>query len=395
MLILWGLLGCGQPIDTGDDTGDTETGDPGRDYDGGAFLYGADILEFDLTLDDAALAALAAEPREDVHATFSFEGASWDVGLHLKGSENGSFRDMSGKASFKIDFHQWNYDADFHGVRRITLNNMVQDGTMSHEHAAYWLFAAMGVPSPRHGYAAVTVNGELFGLYGVVEATDEQLVDRLFPDDDDGNLYEGGYGADLEEHRDALFDVKEQKEAEPLASLSALIAEVVAVAPDGVAALLDDRFDREALLDLWAVELVAADTDGYATAGNNFLLYHAPLADRWNMIPWGPDQAFTETNFDIYAEESVWGGGIGRLAELCRADAVCSAALDERIAAVLTVWEAGPFVAYVDAETARIESACRADPRSAWGDYGCRDAQAAMREWIRMRPDQVRAQWAR
>ncbi len=389
MLLL--LLACDRDLDSADsvaDTGSSDTGDtgePGLNYDDGNFLYTTDhILEFEITLDEAAIASLEAVPDEDVVATFQYEDESYEVGLHLKGSPSGSFRTLAEKAAFKIDFHQWDPEQEFHGVRRLTLNNMIQDSTMSHEHAAYWLFDKAGVVAPRHGYARVTVNGEWFGLYGIVETADEELLERHWPGDDEGHLYEGGYGSDLYDWAVDEFTMKEGDEADR-SDLAALVEEVEACADGEILALLERNFDIDALLAMWAVELAIADPDGYTTLANNFLLYYAPTLGQWTMIPWGPDQGFDEAT-SIFTELK------GRLAEMCAADAACTEALRQAALGVVDTWESSGFGAFVDQETARIEADCRADPRSEWGDYGCRDEQAAMRDWIDARPAAIRAE---
>jgi len=354
------------------DTGDTK----GED----GFPFGDTILPFGLTLDDGALAALATDPRTDVHATFTYNAETYDVGVHLKG--NASFQDMSGKPSFKIDFHQWLPDQRFHDYERLTLNAMVQDASMSSEHAAYRLYDKLGLTAPRHGYAQITVNGELYGLYGVVETLDEHFINLHF-DDDSGNLYEGGYGADILDGRAENFEIAEQGLPENLEDLQALIDAFDASTPSTYYSVLSANFDTDALLDQWAAELVTSNSDAYTTLANNYYLYHEPTTARWTMIPWGPDQA-------VIGDIAVHGEYYGRMAQRCAEAADCKARLDERIAHVLDVWQSEDMVGFVEAETVRIEDACRSDPRSPWGDYGCRDAQAAMRDWTAARPGIVR-----
>ncbi|MBM4389670.1 MAG: CotH kinase family protein [Deltaproteobacteria bacterium] len=386
MLIM--LLACGREIGTGIAGNGSDTGatpGSGLDYEDGNFLYTTDhILDFGIALDEAAIAALAADSSEDVVATFTYEDESYEVGLHLKGSPSGSFRTLDGKAALKVDFHQWDREQEFHGVRRLTLNNMIQDSTMSHEHAAYRLFAEEGVVAPRHGYARVTVNGEWFGLYGIVETADEQFVNRHWPGDDEGHLYEGGYGSDLYEWAVEAFEMKEGDEADR-ADLAALVEEVESCGEGEILPLLERNFDVDALLAAWAVELAIADPDGYTTLANNYLLYYAPVAAQWTMIPWGPDQGF-EGAAPIFTEMT------GRLVEMCVADADCTEALRVATLAAVDTWESSGLGDFVNGETARIEADCRADPRSEWGDIGCRDAQAALREWVSARPAAIRAE---
>lgn len=385
-LLLPLLVACGSPLDPAkpapdpaDSGADPVDSGPVETDPDGDFVFGDQILDLDLELSEASLASLAEDPREDVPAGLGFAGERWEVGLKLKGSR--SFRDLSEKASFKIDVHEYNEEQRFFGIKRLTLNNMIQDPTMASERLSYRLHALVGTPAPRHGYARVRVNGELFGLYTLVETMDEQLLARVFPGDDQGNLYEGGYGGDFTEGCAPLF-TQQEGEDESRADLSALIDELVAASPEALLPTLEARFDLEALLDLWAVELISSNNDAYATLGNNFLVYHAPGADRWTMLPWGADQAF--------AGEPGLPALQGALAERCAAAPDCAAALDARVERALGVWEEAGFADWAVSEADRIEADCRADPRSEWGDYGCRDALAALRDWVRARPAAAR-----
>ena len=393
-MLLTLLTACGTPLDppvvadtastidsAAEDTAEVIVDDEGE------FLYGPATLDLAIELDAEALAALTADPREDVHATLRFRDESWDVGLHLKGGV-GSFRDMSSKAAFKIDTREWDDAAPtFYGVRRLTLNNMIQDASMSAEHASYRLHAIAGNIAPRHGYARVTVNGELFGLYGVVETVDEAFLERHFAGDDEGNLYEGGYGADIEQGRAPNFDQKEGDD-ETRADLVALIDALTGASDANFLTTLETYFDVDALLNVWAVEVITGNADGYVSLANNFFVYHAPNADRWTMLPWGTDQSFIGDRLPTDA-------AYGVLAQRCDAIPACRARFEARIDAVLAIWEQEDLPAWVRAESARIEDDCRRDPRSLFGDYGCRDAIAAMNAWVAARPGIVRGALAR
>jgi spore coat protein CotH len=348
----------------------------------GEFLWAeTGILSFSVELDDAALASLASRPDEDVHATFGFEDERYDVGLHLKGSA-GSFQTMQQKPAFRIDFHQWHRGATFHGVRRLTLNNMVQDASMLAEQTAYHLFALRGVPASRHGYARLAIDGKDYGLYGLVETPDEQLLDRLFPGEDEGNLYEGGYGADVQPDREGSFDVKEG--GGDTADLTELIAAVQGADDTTFPDVLDAWFDVDTLLRMWAVELAIGDVDGYVTLANNYLLYHPDGGQRWEMLPWGPDLAFSKDS-DVHAEY------VGELAVRCLAAPACASRLDDAIATTFDDWEQGDLAGYVADQAARIEDACRTDPKSPYGE-ACDEAITKLEDYIAKRPGSVRSQ---
>jgi hypothetical protein len=314
------------------------------------------IHDLRLTIDPAQIAALEEDPDADVPATLAYGDAVWpEVGVHLKG--NMTLRTFAGKPSLKIDVHQWHPWQRFFGLRRLTLNNMLQDKSMVKEHVAYHLYALLGVPAPRHGYVRLTVNDQPYGVYGLVETMDGVFVDREWPGDDEGNLYEGGYGADLYAWH-TPFEVQRTGVPTPPEDLDALVDALEASDPDTLLGVLDARFDLDALLTTLAVDLLAGNWDGYARAANNFLLYHAPEADEWHLLPWGQDQAFTDVNVPIDA------GWEGRLLVLCGRAPACRARLYDRVGDVLTAWVQSDLHGYAADTVATLAPDCEADPRA-------------------------------
>ena len=115
------------------------------------------------------------------------------VGVRLKGGW-GSFRNLDQKAAFKIKTN-FVKGENFFGLKKITLNNMVQDPSMLHEATVYRLYRAMGVAAPRVGYANVYVNGVNYGLHANIETYDDVSLGRWMPSTK--NLYEGAYFQDV------------------------------------------------------------------------------------------------------------------------------------------------------------------------------------------------------
>jgi spore coat protein CotH len=76
------------------------------------------------------------------------------------------------------------------GITKFTLNNMVQDPSYIHEALSYRLFRAVGVPTPRVGYANVTLNGRNYGLHLNVETVDTTMLKRWGLTNK--HLYKGG-----------------------------------------------------------------------------------------------------------------------------------------------------------------------------------------------------------
>jgi hypothetical protein len=334
------------------------------------------VHRIDLSLDEAARSSLRKDPDLDVPATVRYGDQSWNVGLQLKGSY--SFRSLAEKASFKIDFEEFVPDQRFFGLRRITLNAMVQDASMLREHEVYWMYARLGVPAPRHGYAEVWVDGEPYGLYGLLETLDGTWAERVFPGDSEGPLYEGGYGTDVEEGDALRFDMQRQGDlVEPWSDLTALTEELEATPPEAYLAWLERRFDAPALFRMWALDLVSGHRDGYVKRKNNFLVYHGLESDRWWMIPWGQDQALRD-GLDVHS------GYSGHLAERCAEVPECQERLDLAIRYVATMWEAWDLYGHATATSAAVTPACERDPRK---ELLCSDSSVL--EMILERPDEV------
>src|SRR6185295_12284817 len=95
--------------------------------------------------------ALGRSPRKYVTATIE-EGTMvyTNVGIHLKGGP-GSYRSLNEMPSFTVNFDKFAPGQTFHGLKKIHLNNSVQDGSHMEEKISRELFEAAGVPVPRAG----------------------------------------------------------------------------------------------------------------------------------------------------------------------------------------------------------------------------------------------------
>ena len=277
------------------------------------------VVAIDLTLSPAAEAELEADPDEYVEGGFAIsttdgvpggeehlvESRSL-VGIRLKGSAQGSFRKLSGKAAFKVKFNFENEKGEkgkkYLGLKKLTLNNMVEDFSLVHETLAYAAYRGAGLPASRTGYAFVRVNGHDYGLYLDVEDMDDVGLERWFGKfGDPQHLYEGESGVDVTPGVEALpagdggFEVDEGDEGN-LEDLEALVAAVNSTEGEGWSAAVDPVADLTELTRMWAVEKYVGHWDGYAgQAGkfqpNNYFLYSDP-SGVFQMIPWGTDETW-------------------------------------------------------------------------------------------------------
>lgn len=267
------------------------------------WMYDPDaVVEIHLGgLSEEELDALEAEPDEEQKGTFELtvDGEAKgvplaDVGIRLKGGAGSSRPIKTGKSGLKIRFDKFVKGQLFFGVKRLTLNNMIQDPSMVHEALTYEMFHEMGLPASRVGYAFVTLNGEEYGLFLNLETLDEVSLPRWFGETTRHLFEADAPKTDLLPGHAEKFEVDEGEE-DDLADLEALIAAVNE--EDGewfenVAAAAD----LERMTAQWAIERYVAHWDGYAGLPgefrpNNYYL-HSDTDGVFQMMPWGTDQTW-------------------------------------------------------------------------------------------------------
>jgi CotH protein/lamin tail-like protein len=357
--------------------------DPSWLFDPGA------VPVIDLTLPQATIDALDADPTTAYHdATFSLTRAGGQtygplaVGVRLKGGI-GSFRTLYGKAAFKLKFNYSVAGQRFQGLKKLTLNNMVQDKSMIHETLAYAAFRAVGVPAPRTGYAYVRVNGGDFGLYLDVETLDDVALKRLFATTQ--HLYEGEYTDDVSPGGASSFGVDEGSGTD-LADLDALIAAVNGDGPwsEQVGPLADlTEMTRE-----WAVERYIGHWDSYSGwlspsySPNNYFL-HNDASGRFRMLPWGTDQTWADRlGFDT---------GHAIMFTKCLADATCAALYRDAVDAAASTIGAFGLDALADATATALAPWQELDPRREETLAEIDAGVAATHEFLRVRPGDAAA----
>jgi hypothetical protein len=364
------------------------------------------IVAIHLTLPPASEKTLEEHPEEEyVEGTFSLAetngsptgigpfSAPITVGIRLKGGAFGSFRPLSGKAAFKIKF-SFVPKQKFLGLKKMTLNNMVQDESMVAETLSYGAFRALGVPSPRTGYAYLTVNGVDYGVYLNIEDLDDVALEKRFGKfGKPQHLYEGEYGVDVEPGAEEIgeetaYQVDEGSDTE-VGDLEALIA----AANDGVAPDWSDHLapfaDLMEMTRMWAIEKYVGQWDGYAgeegtQLPNNYYLYSS-AAGRFQMLPWGTDQTWG-TRLSFF-------GDAGLLFDKCLADASCEAEYEAGLGAAmssvnaLNLSSAARCTARLLAPWQALETA----PRRPYTPAQTASRVAAVRNFAETRPAEVAA----
>ncbi len=319
------------------------------------------VATIDLMLSTEALTDLEAEPSEYVKGSFEMATTSGGPGgeettltpaplpveVRLKGS--GSFRPITGKAAFKLKFKK---AEAFLGLRKMTLNNMVQDDSMVHEALTYLAFGATGAPASRSGYAYLRLNGDDVGLYADVENLDKVALEKRFGtfEDPPQHLYEGEIDDDVVSGGAGLFEVDEGDEEER-GDLEALIEAVNGGGEDPFSERVATVANLDEMTRMWAVEHYVAHWDGYAGNAeqpgrpNNFYLF-SDAAGRFQMLPWGADQTW-DLNQEIPTRHDDFDTEGGLMFNQCLKDEDCFRLYWEALGEVtdaVEAMEAGGFL---------------------------------------------------
>ncbi|MGC8744748.1 MAG: CotH kinase family protein [Verrucomicrobiia bacterium] len=263
------------------------------------------IIEVKITMDEKEwdalrkerhniIAALGPEriknPEPDPYNTYKAEIQINGIKLAPVGIKKRGFLGSSSfsRPSLGIKLNEYDKNLRFAGLKRINLNNNLQDPSLIHQFLTYKVFSRAGLAAPRCNFAKVYVNGRYLGIYSNVEAVNDDFLKRNFGNDK-GNLYEGQL-SDFRPEWVETFEKKNNKQS-GIDDLKRLT---------GAFELDDDRLvpELEKLIDLdeyftfWAAEVLTSHWDSYSNNGNNFFVYNNPGSKKFVFIPWGADSTF-------------------------------------------------------------------------------------------------------
>ena len=123
--------------------------------------------------------------------TVIIDGESFsNAGIRGKGNTSLSSVAQYGndRYSFKIEFDQYQTGMTYHGLDKLSLNNLIQDKTLMKDYVAYTLMNKMGVSAPLCSFVQIRVNGEDWGFYLAVEGVEDSFLKRNYGSDY-GELY--------------------------------------------------------------------------------------------------------------------------------------------------------------------------------------------------------------
>lgn len=149
------------------------------------------VHTIDIAMDDWDGFIAGCEDEEYVLCDVTIDGEMYrNVGIRAKGNTSLSSVSSLGSSrySFKIEFDHYDDAISYHGLDKLSLNNIIQDNTYMKDFLCYRMMSAFGADAPLCSYSYITVNGSDWGLYLAVEGVEDSFLQRNYGSDW-GELY--------------------------------------------------------------------------------------------------------------------------------------------------------------------------------------------------------------
>ena len=310
LVMAWSLAACGGGGGTPTDSTPAATPVPGVPA-GGAPIFDPSVLhDARIEIDPSAWKALRDNYLSNQYyaANFSVDGvAVSQVGIRSRGDGSRSEE----KPGLKIDFNKYVPSQEYYGYKSLVIDNLTQDASMLRERLAFLVFEAMGIAAPRNAHARLTVNGESWGLFALVEPVSKPFLKTRLGEES-GNLFDYEYrfpydfswrGGEVSWYVPLPFEPETNEDKDDVGDgLVAFVAAINDTPTAGFASAIGSRLDVDRFLAHVATENALAEDDGIVgdQGLNNFYLYEYGQKNRFVFIPWDKDNTFKGGSWPLY-----------------------------------------------------------------------------------------------
>lgn len=238
-----------------------------------------------------------------------------EVSISTKGNSSLHFVTNMGSSrySLKLNFGKNSKGQTYHGLNKLSLNNIFLDPTYMKDYISYQCFREMDIKAPLVSFVWVTVNGQAQGLYQAVEDVSNSFLERNFdgkgvlykPEDaelalgDSNSGEDSGFptstnphGADFSYRGDEIdsypdiFDNAETKSEDE--DKQRVIAALKAMTDEST---LETGLDTEEIIRYFAVHNYLLNYDSYTGPMlHNYYLYEND--GRLSLLPWDYNLCF-------------------------------------------------------------------------------------------------------
>jgi hypothetical protein len=312
LALLAGCGGGGGGGGTGSPSAPSEpTVPPAGQAPSGAPIFDPAVLhEARLDLDPSAWQALRDNFLSNQYyaANLTIDGvAVQQAGIRSRGEGSRSEE----KPGLKVEFDKYVPAQEYYGYKSLVLDNMTQDPSFLRERLSFLVFEAMGIPAPRNAYARLTVNGEFWGLYALVEPVSKPFLEARFGEKS-GTLFDYEWifpydfswrGPNAGDYVPLPFQPETNETKADVADGLVAFIQAINDTPDAsFVSAMGSRIDLDRFLNHVATENALAEADGVVgdQGLNNFYLYEYGSKNRFVFIPWDKDNSFRSGAWPLY-----------------------------------------------------------------------------------------------
>jgi spore coat protein CotH len=268
------------------------------------------LHEAKLDLDPAAWQSLRDAYLDNQYyaANLAIDGVAVpQVGVRSRGEGS---RDPH-KPGLKVEFDKYVPGQEYYGYKSLVVDNLVQDASMLRERLAFLVFEAMGIPAPRNSFARLSVNGEYWGLFALVEPVSKPFLESRLGEKS-GTLYDYEWvypyyfawrGPQHSAYVPSPFQPQTNESHPDVAAGLVEFIRQVNDAPDpSFVSAMGTLFDVDRFLTHVATENAVTEGDGIVgdQGLNNFYLYEYGAKNRFVFIPWDKDNTFRGGSWPLY-----------------------------------------------------------------------------------------------
>ena len=315
--------------------------------------------------------------------TFIYDGTDTvkQATIRLKGNTSRS----SAKKSFRIDFDKLVNDQTYQGLETVYIHGNHNDASMMREYLSAYVMRELNVPCNRVNHVKLYINGNYYGLRGLVEYIDKDFLKTRFGSNK-GNNYKCTWPADLawlgtsqQKYKDVInpspereraYDLKTNEDLDDYSRFVTLIDIINNRKNDGSFPQdIEAIFNVNGYLKALAAEVLIGHWDNYYYNKNNYFIYDHPTTKKFVYIPYDMDNTFgVQWGVGNINKRPIhqWGNGnvYAPLTESLLARSDYKKAFEEHIFnAIETVFNEAHLFPLIDSLYAKIESAIAQDPQ--------------------------------
>ena len=141
------------------------------------------VHTIDIVMDDWDEFIANATSEEYYTAAMVIDGEAYK-NIAIRGKGNTSLSTVSSmdsdRYSFKVEFDHYDNSITYHGLDKLSLNNLIQDTTMMKDYLTYTMMNEFEAAAPLCSFVYITINGEDWGLYLAVEGVEDSFLERNY-----------------------------------------------------------------------------------------------------------------------------------------------------------------------------------------------------------------------